>query len=140
MFAESERPASDDASTASTSSVDRIFGMKTVQRTQCLTGAPDERLRHSRTFQVWYRSILVTRADPHGPEGPSGDCRPESRRLSCSIHLRLSGLLRAPATMHQVWSRAKSGEVVQVCSSWRRLSAFDNIWTELKRLCRNRGG
>ena len=51
-LAESERPPSDEASAASTSSVDRIFGMKTVQRTQCLTGAPDERLRHSRTFQV----------------------------------------------------------------------------------------
>ena len=37
---------------AATSALDRIFGMDTVQRTQCLTGAPDERLRHSRTFQV----------------------------------------------------------------------------------------
>ena len=64
LLAESERPASDEASTAFTSSVDRIFGMKTVQRTQCLTGAPDERMRHSRTFQVCCSSCLPTLTKP----------------------------------------------------------------------------
>ena len=44
--------ASDSLPAAAMSPVDGIFGMKTVQRTQCLTGAPDERHRESRTFQV----------------------------------------------------------------------------------------
>ena len=63
VFAEPERPPSDDASTASNSVVDRIFSMKTVQRTQCLTGAPDERLRYSRTFQVCCTSCLTNGLD-----------------------------------------------------------------------------
>lgn len=72
LLAESERPWSDEASTASTSCVDRMFGMKTVQRTQCLTGAPDERMRHSRTFQVCCSSCLLTLTKPQSrPPGRS---------------------------------------------------------------------
>ena len=39
--------------------VDDVFGMTVMQRTQCLSGAPAERTRHSRSFQVSSQSYVL---------------------------------------------------------------------------------